>query len=87
MGLTHRLGNRLLALLWQFGFGEIGEGLLTMWASPGWWSSEEFEDGSPDRRHARLWRRSPNSFFPARGFEAAGLEECVGDHRHQGVSM
>ena len=26
-------------------------------------------------------------FFPSRCFEAAGLEEGVGDHRHQGMSM
>ena len=26
-------------------------------------------------------------FFPSRCFEAAGLEEGVGDHRHQRVSM
>jgi hypothetical protein len=29
----------------------------------------------------------PILFFPSRCFEAAGLEECVGDHCHQGVSM
>jgi len=29
----------------------------------------------------------PILFFPSRRFEAAGLEECVGDHGHQGVSM
>jgi hypothetical protein len=29
----------------------------------------------------------PILFFPSRCFEAAGLEECVGDHRHQRVSM
>lgn len=26
-------------------------------------------------------------FFPPRCFEAAGLQEGVGDHRHQGVSV
>jgi len=26
-------------------------------------------------------------FFPTRCFDAAGLEEGVSDHRHQGVSM
>ena len=26
-------------------------------------------------------------FFPSRGLEAAGLNERVGDHRHQGVSV
>ena len=29
----------------------------------------------------------PTSFFPSRCFEAAGLEEGVGDHRHQRVSV
>ena len=29
----------------------------------------------------------PTLFFPSRGFEAAGLEEGVGDHRHQGISV
>ena len=58
-----------------------------MGASPGWRPCEEVEDGLPDGRHARLWRRSPNSFFPSRCFEAAGLEEGVGDHGHQGVSV
>jgi hypothetical protein len=26
-------------------------------------------------------------FFPSRCFEAAGLKEGVGDHRHQGMSV
>jgi hypothetical protein len=26
-------------------------------------------------------------FFPSRCFEAAGLEEGVGNHRHHGMSM
>jgi hypothetical protein len=29
----------------------------------------------------------PILFFPPRCFEAAGLKESVGDHRHQSVSM
>jgi hypothetical protein len=29
----------------------------------------------------------PEIIFPSRCFEAAGLEEGVGDHRHQRVSM
>src|SRR5450631_3249624 len=29
----------------------------------------------------------PALFFPSRCFEAAGLEEGVGDHGHQGVSV
>ena len=52
-----------LALLWQFSFDGVGEEFLTVGASPGWRPCEEVEDGLPDGRHARLWRRSPNSFF------------------------
>ena len=29
----------------------------------------------------------PILFFPSRGLEAAGLEEGIGDHGHQGVSV
>ena len=53
----------VLALLWQFGFDGVGEEFLTVGASPGWRPCEEVEDGLPDGRHARLWRRSPDSFF------------------------
>ena len=52
-----------LALLWQFRFDGVGEEFLTVRASPGWRPCEEVEDGLPDGRHARLWRRSPDSFF------------------------
>ncbi len=45
------------ALLWQFGFDGVGEEFLTVGASPGWRPCEKVEDGSPDGRHARLWRR------------------------------
>ena len=31
--------------------------------------------------------RPPTLFFPSRCFEAAELEEGVGDHGHQGVSV
>ena len=54
---------RLLALLWQFGFDGVGEEFLAVGASPGWRPCEEVEDGLPDGRHARLWRRSPDFFF------------------------
>src|SRR5258708_3592920 len=52
-----------LALLWQFRFAGVGEGFLTVGTSPGWRPCEEVEDGLPDGRHARLWWRSPDSFF------------------------
>src|SRR6516165_4288584 len=48
-----------LALLWQF----FGEEFLTVRALRGWGASEKIEDGLPDGRHARLWRRSADSFF------------------------
>jgi len=51
------------ALLWQFGFDGVGEEFLTVGASPGWRPCEKVEDGLPDGWHARLWRRSPDSFF------------------------
>ena len=47
----------------QFGFDGVGEEFLAVGASPGWRPCEEVEDGLPDGRHARLWRRSPDSFF------------------------
>src|ERR1700678_4515680 len=53
-----------LALLWQIKFaGGVEKEFLTVWASLGWRSCEEIEDGLPDGRHARLWRWSPDSFF------------------------
>ena len=44
---------------WQF----LGEEFLTVRALPGWRACEKIEDGLPDCRHARLWRRSADSFF------------------------
>jgi len=49
-----------------------------VWASSGWRPCDEVEDGLSDRWHAGLWRRPPDSFFPSRCLEAAGLEEGVG---------
>jgi hypothetical protein len=77
----------ILALLWQFRLAMFGEKFLTVGASLGRRPCEEIEDGLPDGRHARLWRRSPDSFFPSRCSEAAGLEEGVSDHGHQGASV
>jgi len=45
------------------------------------------EDGLPDRGQARLRRRAGDSFFPPRCLETAGLEEGVGDHSHECVSV
>lgn len=52
-----------LALLWHFWFGRIGEESLTMRASLWRRPHEEVEDGLPDGRHGRLWRRPSDSFF------------------------
>ena len=53
----------LLALLWQFKLAGADEEFLTVRASPWWRPCEEVEDGLPDGRHTRLWRRAPDSFF------------------------
>lgn len=58
-----------------------------MRASQGRRAREKIEDGLPDGRHARLWRWTCDSFFPSCCFDAAGLEEGVSDHRHQGMSV
>jgi len=52
-----------LALLWQFWLCGFCEEHLTVRASQGWRLFEEIEDRLPDGRHARLWRRSCDSFF------------------------
>jgi PEP-CTERM motif len=57
------LGFASLALLWQFRFAWVDEEFLTVWASLRSRPFKEVEDGLPDRRHARLWRRSADSFF------------------------
>src|ERR1700692_4263456 len=76
-----------LALLWQSFLCGFCEEHLTVRTSSWWGACEEVEDRLPDCRHARLRRRFRDSFFPSRCFEAAGLEEGVGDHCHQGMSM
>jgi hypothetical protein len=78
---------RPLVLLWHFRFGGCCEEHFTVRTSHRRRSCEEVENGLHDGRHARLWRRSRDSFFSPRCFDAAGLEKGVGDHRHQGVSM
>jgi len=52
-----------LALLWQFRLSGVDQDFFTVRASPGWRPREDVEDGLPDGRHARLWRRSADSFF------------------------
>ena len=68
-----------LAPLWHILIDRVCKRLLTVWASSGWGPREPVEDGLSDRWHAGLWRRSPDSFFPSRCLEAAGLAEGVGD--------
>jgi hypothetical protein len=50
------------------------------------WSGKDVEDRLPDGWHRGLGRR-PADFFPSRGGQAAGLEQDVGDHRHQGTPV
>jgi hypothetical protein len=76
-----------LALLWQILFVGFCDRHFTVRAAQGRRPCEEIEDGLPDGWNAGSWRRSCDSFFPSRRFEAAGLEEGVRNHRHQGVSM
>ncbi|AZG78945.1 DUF4158 domain-containing protein (plasmid) [Methylocystis rosea] len=56
---------RRLALLWQFRLDGFGEQPITMRTSLWGRSREDVENGLPDGWHARLWRRSPDSFFSA----------------------
>ncbi len=60
--LLKRLLDKL-ALLWHFLFRGFCEEPVTVRASQGWRLCEDVEDGLPDGRHARLWRRSCDSFF------------------------
>src|ERR1700677_2293540 len=52
-----------LALLWQIGRGSFVEEFCAVGTSPARRAHEEVKDGLPDGRQARLWRRSPDSFF------------------------
>lgn len=67
LGLWRELSVRIypLALLWQIFRNGFGDEFVTVRASAGWWPYEEVENGLPDGRHGRLWRRSPDSFFSA----------------------
>ena len=48
---------------------------------------DEIDDGLAYGRQARLRRWTVDSFFPPRLCETAMLEECVGDHSHERVTM
>ena len=80
------LAAGLVALLWLIFLCGFCEEHLTVRTSSWWGACEEVEDRLRDCRHARLRRRFRDLFFPSRCFEAAGLEESVGDHCHQGMS-
>jgi hypothetical protein len=58
-----------------------------VWASLIWWSKNEFDDSVAHGRQTRLWRWAVDSFFPPCSCEAAILEESVGDHRHERVTV
>ena len=51
------------------------------------WSEDEFDDGVAYGWQARLGRWTIDSFFPPRLCETAMLEECVGDHGHECMTM
>jgi hypothetical protein len=50
-------------------------------------SKDEFGDGVPHGWQGRLRRRAIDSFFPPRCRETTMLEEGIGDHRHERVTM
>src|SRR5438445_2822639 len=51
------------------------------------WSSDEFEDGLAHGGQCRSRRRPVDSFFPPCCFKPAILEESVGDHRHERMTV
>ena len=58
-----------------------------MWASLIWWPKDESDDGVAHGWQAGLRWWPVDSFFPPRLCEAAMLEERVGDHGHECVTM
>jgi len=50
-------------------------------------SSDERDDGVTDGRQAWLRRRSVDSFFPSRCFEATVLQEGEGEHGHERMAV
>jgi hypothetical protein len=52
-----------------------------------WRSKHEIDDGMACGEQAWLRRRSVDSFFPASLLWAPMLEEGVGDHCHESVTM
>ena len=50
-------------------------------------SSEEFEDGVAYGGQSWLRRRPVDSFFPPCCFKPATLEESVGDHCHERMTV
>ena len=58
-----------------------------VWTSLWGWSSQERENGVTYGGQSWLGRWAVDSFFPPCGCEAAILEEGVGDHRHERVTM
>ena len=83
--LSHQSANVVLALRWQIGGGGVAYGGAAMrtayWRRPG----EIVDDRLADGGQARL-RRRPGDSSP-RSSEAARLEEGVGDHCHEGVTV
>jgi hypothetical protein len=76
-----------LALLWQNWFVGGRQPLMTVRALRGWRSCQPINDCLSDSRQGRLRGGPPALFFPPRCFEAARLQESVGEHRHQGMPV
>src|SRR5438034_10644172 len=51
------------------------------------WSSDEVEDGLAHGGQCRSRRRPVDSFFPPCCFKPATLEESVGAHRHERMTV
>jgi len=82
--LMARVGGVHLALLWQIMFARN----FSQWEHRlGGGRAKRSRMACLMAGHARFVGGGPPTlFFPPRCLEAAGLEEGVGDHGHQGVS-
>ena len=84
-----RASERRLALLWQNLFAPVffNDLFSAVWTPSRRRPKDEIDDGVTYGGHGWLRRRSVDSFFPPPLCEATMLQEGVGNHRHQGVTM
>ena len=76
----------LLALFWQFRFDGVGEEFFAVGRIV--WGGRAKRSRMACLMAGMLGcGGGPRLFFPSRCFEAAGLEEGVSDHGHQGMSV